>query len=68
MRTARVTVVVLCVFICINVCVSVRSFPPPHASRPRQIGMYVFNKTQEKISLKMLRSEAIASFACLECH
>ena len=34
MRAARVTVVVPCVC----VCVSVRSFLPPRASRPRNIG------------------------------
>ena len=28
------------------VCVSVRSFLPPRASRPRNIGMYVFTATR----------------------
>ena len=46
MRAARVTVVVPCVCVCVcmcmYVCVSVRSFLPPRASRPRNIGTYVF--------------------------
>ena len=42
MRAVRVTVVVPCV------CVSVRSFLPPCASRPRNIGTYVFTATRKK--------------------
>ena len=66
-----VTVVVQRVGVC------VRSFLPPRASRPRNIGMYVFTATRKTLLytyynrdflLKMLRSEATASFACLECH
>ena len=53
---------------------SVRSFLPPRASRPRNIGAYVFTATREKNYnrdfrfKKMLGSEATASFACLGCH
>ena len=57
MRAARVTVVVscvcvcvcVCVFVCVcvYVCVSVRSFLPPRASRPRNIGTYVFIATRK---------------------
>ena len=43
MRAARVTVVVPCV------CVSVRSFLPPRASRPRNIGTYVFTTTRKNL-------------------
>ena len=58
------------------VCVPVRSFLSPRASRPRNIGTYVFTVTRNTFIylynrdflLKMLRSEATASFACLECH
>ena len=51
--------------------VSVRSFLPPHASRSRNIGTYVFAAKRKKtfiivIFAKMRRSEATASFACLE--
>ena len=42
-----VTVVVLCVCVC--VCVSVRSFLPPRASRPRNIGTYVFTVTRKTL-------------------
>ena len=78
MRAARFTVVVpcvcVCVCVCVYVCVSVRSFLPPRASRSRNIGTYVFTGTRKKLYnrdfryMKMLRSEATASFACLECH
>ena len=55
------------------VCVSVRSFLPPRASRPRNIGTYVFTATRKNFynrdfSLNMLGSEATASFACHGCH
>ena len=56
----------------------VRSFLLPRASRPRNIGKltYVFTAARKTllyniiivILLKMLRSEATASFACLEYH
>ena len=45
MRAARVTVVVPCVCVCVCVCVSVRSFLPPRASRPRNIGTQRHGKT-----------------------
>ena len=69
MRAARVTEVVPCV----RAFVSVRSFLPPHVSRPRNIGTYVFTVTRKKtfifvIFAKNARSEATASFACLEYH
>ena len=63
------------VCVCVCVCVSVRSFLPPRASRPRNIGTYVFTATWKTLLynyynrdffLKMLRSEATASFACLD--
>ena len=60
------------------VCVSIRSFLPPHASRPRNIGTYVFTATRKtllynyynrnfcwKCFVQKLRP---TSFACLECH
>ena len=72
MRAARVTVVVPCVCLYVCVCVSVHSFQPPRASRHRNIGMYVFTVTRKKLlynrDLRMLGSEAMASFACLGCH
>ena len=37
------------VCMCVYVCVSVRSFPPPRASRPRNIGTYVFTATRKKL-------------------
>ena len=69
MRAARVTEVVPCV--CVSV--SVRSFLPPRASRPRNIGTYMFTATRKNFYnpvflLKMLRSEDTASFSCLECN
>ena len=33
--------------VCVYVCVSVRSFLPPRASRPRNIGTYVFIATRK---------------------
>ena len=33
--------------VCVCVCVSVRSFLPPCASRPRNIGTYVFTATRK---------------------
>ena len=60
MHAARVTVVVpcVCVCVCVCMCVCVRSFLPPCASRPRNIGTYVFT-TQEVLycanSLSRLR-------------
>ena len=36
------------VCLCVCVCVSVRSFLPPRASRPRNIGTYVFTATWKK--------------------
>ena len=71
MRAARVTVVVP------YVCVSVRSFlspGSPRASRPQNIGTYVFTATRKNFynrdfrNKKKLRSEATASLACLRCH
>ena len=63
MRAARVTVVVpyvcvcacvraclrMCVRACVRVyvCVSFRSFLPPRASRPGNIGKYVFTATRK---------------------
>ena len=32
---------------CVCVCVSVRSFLPPRASRPRNVGTYVFTATRK---------------------
>ena len=32
----------------VRVCVSVRSFLPPRASRPRNIGVYMFTATRKK--------------------
>ena len=37
------------VCLCVCVCVSVRSFLPPRASRPRNIGTYVFTATRKKL-------------------
>ena len=34
---------------CLCVCVSVRSFLPPRASRPRNIGTYVFTATRRTL-------------------
>ena len=61
------------VCVCVCVCVCVRSFLPPRASRSRNIGTYMFTVTRKNFyncdfSLKMLGSEAMASFACLGCH
>ena len=42
-RASRVTVVVPC----LCVCVCIRSFLPPRASRPRNIGTYVFTATRK---------------------
>ena len=64
--------------VCVCVCVSFRSFLPSRASRPRNIVTYVFTATRKTLIyiysyynhnflLKMLRSKATASFACLEC-
>ena len=58
--------------VCVT-CVSVRSFLPPRGSRSRNIGTYGFTAPRKKglssrFSLKILRSEAMASFACLKCH
>ena len=52
MHAARVTAVVPCVVggavcVCVCVCVSVRRFLPPRASRPRNIGTYVFTATSK---------------------
>ena len=49
--------------VCVYVFVSVCSFLPPCASTPRNIGTYVFTATR-KIIVKMIDSEATASFAC----
>ena len=38
----------LCVCVCVCVCVSVRSFLPPRASRPRNMGTYVITATRKK--------------------
>ena len=81
----------VCVCVCAHVCVHararahvrvrvrvcVRSFLPPLASRPRNIGIYVRVHLDTETSfiyyklfflLKMLRSEAMAGIICLECH
>ena len=63
--------VCVCVCVCARVCLSVRSFLPPRASRPRNVGTYVFTASGKiVIFAKMLGSEATASlnFACLRCH
>ena len=67
--------VYVCVCVCVCLCVSVRSFLPPCASTPRNVGTYVrvHHYTENSFiyynrDLKMLHSEATASFACLECH
>ena len=39
----------VCVCVCMCVCVSVRSFLPPRASRPRNIGTYVFTATRKNV-------------------
>ena len=44
-----VTVVVPRVCVCVCVCVSVRGFLPPRASRPRNIGTYVFTATRKTL-------------------
>ena len=41
--------VCMCVCLCVCVCVSVRSFLLPRASRPRNIGTYVFTATRKKL-------------------
>ena len=60
---------VWCAVVCVCVCLSVRSFLPPCASRLQNIGAYVFTMTRKTfiivIFTKMLRSETMASFACL---
>ena len=59
---------------CVRVCLSVRSCLPPRASRPRNIYRYVrIHRDTGKtfiilIFAKNARSEAAASFICLECH
>ena len=55
------------------VCMSVRSFLPPCACRSQNIGTNGFTAMQNFFFeswflLKMLCSEATASFACLGCH
>ena len=39
----------LCVCMYVCVCLSLRSFLPPRASRPRNIGTYVFTTRQKKL-------------------
>ena len=39
----------MCVCVCVCVCVSVRSFLPPRAFRPRNIGMHVFTATRKTL-------------------
>ena len=56
-----------------RVCVSVRGFLPPRASRPRNIGTYVFTATRKTVLYIIIvifaeNAEATALFACLECH
>ena len=41
--------VCVCVCACVCVCVSVRSFLPPRASRPRNIGTYEFTATRKTL-------------------
>ena len=53
------------------VCVPVRSFLPPRASRPRNIGTYVFTAARKAllyIIIVIFAENATMSFACLECH
>ena len=81
--TARVTVVVpcvcvcvcvcvyLCVCVCVCVCLSVCLFVVfcHHAHLDPKIYRYIWvHSDTEKTFITMLRSEATASFACLECH
>ena len=44
-------------------CVSVRSFLPPRASRPRNIGTYVFTATRKKCFVLKLQRHLLASNA-----
>ena len=66
MRATKVTVFVPCVCLCVYmyVCVSVRSFLPPHASIPRNIGMYVFFATRKNFyNLFTFHSRNMISYA-----
>ena len=46
---SNIIVTVVVPRVCVCVCVSVRSFLPPRASRPRNIGMYVFTATRRTL-------------------
>ena len=63
----------VCACVCVCVGVFVRSFLPLCACISQNIGTNRFTATQKNFYnyvfvLKMLRSEATASFSCLECH
>ena len=61
----------VCVYVCMCVCVSVRSFLPPRASRPRNIGTCVHRDTEKhfnrdfrlKCVVQKLRRHLLASNA-----
>ena len=45
----RCEIMLLGCLACVCVCVSIRSFLPPHASRSRNIGTYVFTATRKTL-------------------
>ena len=48
------TCVCVCVCVCMCVCVSVLSFLPSRASRPRNIGAYVFTATRKTLYIAII--------------
>ena len=58
--------------VCVCVFVSVRSFLPPRASRPRNIGMYVFTATRKTLLYIIIvifaENVSFTSFACLRSY
>ena len=69
----------MCMYVCVCVCmcvyVSVRTFLPPRASRPRNIGIRTCSPRHGKKLLIVifaknasLRSYGVINFACLECQ
>ena len=54
--------VCVCVCVCVSLCVSVRSFLPPRASRPRNIGTSVFIATRKNFYNRDFRNKNNVSF------
>ena len=50
----------VCVCVCVYVCVSVRSFLPPRASRPRNIGTYMFHRDTENTFIIVIFAKNIS--------